>query len=109
VAVTTLITELKPHREKVNIVSETTHNPESFFAVEEEPSGVDVARNLSAYRRLTASQRAMAAAELKRNVEVEIAEQRRSARPRQRFLFRVKSALMDLVRSMIERINSASG
>jgi hypothetical protein len=60
-------------------VSET-----AIFAVEEEASDLDLEMGLAAYRRLSANQRTACAAELKRKVQIEIAEQGRSSQPRQR-------------------------
>jgi hypothetical protein len=76
-----LIAEMKPPRAG-ETVSETTHKPEVLFAIDEDPSHPDLSRSLADYRRLNASQRAAYAAELKRTVE--IAEQRRPSRRRQK-------------------------
>jgi hypothetical protein len=62
-------------------VSET-----ALFAVEEEASDLHLEMGLAAYRRLNASQRAACAVELKRRVETEIAEQRRSRRRQKGFV-----------------------
>ena len=105
VAATTLITGLKPHREEVDTVSETTHQPEFLLAVEAESSGPDVRMSLADYRRLNDRQRAAVAAELKRKVEIEIAEQRQRSQARP--LFRPKSALIAFIRSVFGRIGSA--
>jgi hypothetical protein len=61
-----------------------THKPEVLFAVEDDPPRPELSSGLAAYRRLSASQRAACAAELKRKVETEIAEQGRSSQQRQR-------------------------
>jgi hypothetical protein len=82
-------------------VAETTvkHNPEPVFAIEVDPSSSDLSKELAVYRRLPASQKAAIAAELRRKVDLEIAEERRvSHRPPEppRYggpLSRVKSAL----------------
>jgi hypothetical protein len=104
-------TELKTHQDKGDTVSEMTHKPKSVFAVEAETSDADLRRNLAAYRRLTANQRGAYAAELKRKVEIEIeiAEKRRPSRRHQKdgSLFRVKSALMAFMRSVVRRIGSS--
>ena len=65
-------------------MSEMTHKPEVLFAIEDDTSHPDLSMGLAAYRRLNASQRAACAAELKKKVEIEIAEQRRpfQGRPR---------------------------
>ena len=57
-------------------MSETTrkHNPEPLFAIEVEPSSADLSENLAVYRRLSPRQKAVIAAELRRKVEAEIAE-----------------------------------
>jgi hypothetical protein len=82
-------------------VAETTRKdtPEPLFAIEEDPSSLDLREKLAEYRRLPVSQRAAIAAELRRKVDLEIAEARRVShqRPgRPRYdgpLMRVKSAL----------------
>jgi hypothetical protein len=56
----------------------------TLFAVEEEDSDLHLEVGLAAYRRLNAGQRAAYAAELKRKVQTEIAEQGRPSRRRQR-------------------------
>jgi hypothetical protein len=75
--VSTLTFEIAPR--KGDIVSETT-----LFAVEDEASDPHLEMGLAAYRRLNASQRAAFAAELKRKVETEIAEQGRPSQRRQK-------------------------
>jgi hypothetical protein len=75
------------------------HNPEPVFAVEVEPSGLDLRERLAEYRRLPANQKAAIAAELRRSIVHEIAEERRVPHRRPRRpgfdgpLSRVKSAL----------------
>jgi hypothetical protein len=61
-----------------------THKPEVLFAVEDDTYDPDLSMSLADYRRLNANQRAEYAAELKRKVQTEIAEQRRLSRRRQR-------------------------
>jgi hypothetical protein len=78
------------------------HESEPIFAIEAETSDADLRRDLAAYRRLTANQRGAYAAELKRKVEAEIAEQRRPSR--QRSLSRVRSTLIAFMRSVVVRI-----
>ena len=63
-------------------MSEMTHQAETLFAVEVEPTGQDLSQNLRVYRRLTAKQKAAAAAELKLKVELEIAQAKRPSRRR---------------------------
>jgi hypothetical protein len=87
-------------------VAETTRNqnPEPVFAIEVDPSSLDLSEKLAEYRRLPASQKAAIAAELRRKVDLEIAEasrvpHRRPVRPRYDGpLSRVKSALRVLAR-----------
>jgi hypothetical protein len=81
-------------------VAETTrkHNAEPVFAIEVDPSSSDLSEKLAEYRRLPASQKAAIAAELRRKVVLEIAEERpvrrrRTGPPRHDGpLSRVKSA-----------------
>ncbi len=89
-------------------MSETTrkHNPEPLFAIEVEPSSADLSENLAVYRRLSPRQKAVIAAELRRKVEAEIAEDTQARLRRQggligidRPLSRAKSALRILLRS----------
>jgi hypothetical protein len=89
-------------------VGETTpeHTPEPIFAIETD-SGLDLDRNLAVYRRLTASQREAHAAELKRKVELEIANESRQSRRRPkrlvknaRLVSRLKSNLAMFIYSM---------
>jgi hypothetical protein len=61
-------------------VSNKPHNPEPLFAVDVEPIGAELSRNLAAYRRLTDNQKAAVAAELKKKVEIEIAASRGTRR-----------------------------
>ena len=63
-------------------MSETTCNQETLLAIEVEPSSDDLAENLAIYRRLTARQKAAIAADLKRKVQREIAEERQASRQR---------------------------
>jgi hypothetical protein len=58
-----------------------SHKPEVLFAIEEDSP---LNWSLADYRRLNANQRAAIAAELKRKVETEIAQQRRPPQRRQR-------------------------
>jgi hypothetical protein len=80
------------------------HKPKPLFAIEVEPSSADLTENLAAYRRLTTREKAAIAAELRRKVEIEIAEARRGSRqrpPRSRYdgpLSQVRSALKVLTR-----------
>ena len=60
-------------------MSETT-----TFALDEEASDLHLEMGLAVYRRLNARQRAAYAAELKRKVQIEIAEQRRPSRRQQK-------------------------
>jgi hypothetical protein len=79
-----------------------THQAETLFAVEVEPSGQDLSQNLRVYRRLTAKQKAAAAAELKLKVELEIAQAKRPLRRRRwqvdraQSLLRVKTGLLQI-------------
>lgn len=82
-------------------MSEMTHTPQSDFAVEAETSDADLRRNLAAYRLLTANQRSAYAAELKKKIVIEIAEQRRPSRPRP--LFRMKFSLIAFMQSIFIR------
>jgi hypothetical protein len=84
--------------------------PELLFAIEAEPSSSDMSENLAAYRRLTACQKAVIAAELKRKIELEIAEESRLSRRRRKWrvkndrpLFRLKSLLSKSLRSEFMR------
>ena len=61
-----------------------THEPEVLFAIDEDSSSPDLNAPLAVYRRLNPVQRAAIAAELKRKVEIEIAQQRHPSRRRQR-------------------------
>jgi hypothetical protein len=70
-------------------VSKMTHQAETLFAIEVEPSGQDLSQNLLVYRRLTAKQKVAVAAELKLKVELEIAQ---AKRPSRRRLWRGKRA-----------------
>jgi hypothetical protein len=75
-------------------VSNTTRKPEVLFALEDDTSHLDLSMILADYRRLNASQRAAYAAELKRKVNTEIAEHRRSSRRRQTgFIARLAGSL----------------
>jgi hypothetical protein len=75
-----------------------SHKPEVLFAIEED-SPLNL--GLADYRRLNANQRAEIAAELKRKVETEIAQQRRPSRRRQKGL--VELAIEFLIgRSLVQ-------
>jgi hypothetical protein len=75
-----------------------SHKSEVLFAIEED-SHSDW--SLADYRRLNANQRAAIAAELKRKVETEIAQQRRPSRRRQKGL--VELAIEFLIgRSLVQ-------
>jgi hypothetical protein len=82
-----------------------TQKPEFPFAIEEDEefSGPDLGSNLADYRRLSTSQRAAYAAELKRKVEVEIAGPRRPSRRRQ------KGVVALLVGSLFGRSRALGG
>jgi hypothetical protein len=56
-------------------VSEMIRKPEVLVAIDEDASHPDLSNGLAAYRHLNARQRAAYAAELKRKIQVEIAEQ----------------------------------
>jgi hypothetical protein len=91
-------------------VTETTHNKaEQLFAIEADEV-LDLGGNLAAYRRLTESQKAAIAAELRRKVEIEIAiaEERQASRrqhtgfaKKDGALSRVKSALIAFMRIVL--------
>jgi hypothetical protein len=80
VAVSTLTVEIAPRTG--DIVSET-----ALFAIDDEASDLHQEMGLAVYRRLNVRQRVAYAAELKRKISLEIAEQGRSSRRRQRGFF----------------------
>jgi hypothetical protein len=83
-------------------VSAMTHQAETLFAIEVDPSGQDLSQNLRVYRRLTPKQKAAVAAELKLKVELEIALANRPSRrrpwlvDRANAVVRVKTGLLRL-------------
>jgi hypothetical protein len=61
-------------------VDMVNHRPEPLFAIEVESSSVDLTQSLAIYRRLNDAQKAVAAAELRRRVELEIEAGRKALR-----------------------------